>query len=94
MTVHSEGQPAPAADSALAHTAGASSPTQQARSTTVRVLAVLLAVMTGIAAALVAFIAGTHLVEGAAQPIVWGATTFIATTGLVILLEEKTGLIG
>ncbi|MBQ0891303.1 hypothetical protein KBZ94_41470 [Streptomyces sp. RM72] len=57
-------------------------------------MAVLLAVMTGIAAALAAFIAGTHLAEGAAQPVVWAATTFIATTGLVILLEEKTGLIG
>ena len=93
MTAHSEGQPMPAADGALAHTASASSPAQQTQATTARVLAVLLAVMTGLAAALAAYITGAHLTKDAAEPIVWAAAIFVATTGLVILLEEKTGLI-
>ncbi|MFJ7138033.1 hypothetical protein [Streptomyces fungicidicus] len=50
--------------------------------------------MTGVAAALAAYITGDRLTEDAAEPVVWAAVTFVATVGLVILLEEKTGLIG
>ncbi|MEU3838411.1 hypothetical protein AB0E88_00005 [Streptomyces sp. NPDC028635] len=53
----------------------------------------LLAIMTGIAAALAAYIVGSHLTKDAADPIIWAATTFPATTGLVVLLLEKTGLL-
>ncbi|MCY0963359.1 hypothetical protein OTB19_42010 [Streptomyces sp. H27-H5] len=56
-----------------------------------RVLFVLLALMTGVAGALAAYIAGTHV--SSAQPITWAASTFIGATGLVLLLGEKTGLI-
>jgi hypothetical protein len=94
MTVHSEGQPVPAVGSALGHTAGTSSPAQPTQATTVKILAVLLAVMTGVAAALAAYITGTSLTKDAAEPIIWAAVTFATTVGLVILLEEKTGLIG
>ncbi|WP_437041610.1 hypothetical protein, partial [Streptomyces sp. enrichment culture] len=94
MTVHSEGQPLAAADSALTHTAGASGAAQPAQATTVKILAVLLAVMTGVAAALAAYITGARLTNNAAEPIIWAAVTFATTVGLVILLEEKIGLIG
>lgn len=70
-----------------------SSPAQPTQATTVKILAVLLAVMTGVAAALAAYITGTCLTNDAAEPIVWAAVTFATTIGLVILLEEKTGLI-
>ncbi|MFF7242041.1 hypothetical protein [Streptomyces collinus] len=93
MTVHSEGQPMPAGGSALAHTASAADPGQQPQATTVKILAVLLAVMTGVAAALAAYITGVHLAKDAAEPIVWAAVTFVTATGLVLRLEEKTGLI-
>lgn len=89
MTVHTNEQPVPAAGSATGHTASALQP----QTTTVKVLAVLLAVMTGAAAALAAYIVGDHVTDSAAEPIVWTATTFMAVTGLAILLEEKTGLL-
>jgi hypothetical protein len=78
----------------MAHTANASSLAQQTQAIMVKVLAVMLAVMTGVAAALAAYITGAHLTKDAAAPIVWAAATFATTTGLVILLEEKTGLLG
>jgi hypothetical protein len=67
--------------------------TPQASTTILKVLAVLLAVMTGITAALAAFILGEHLTAETAEAVVWAATTFVATTGLALLIEEKTGLL-
>ncbi|MEU9797014.1 hypothetical protein AB0E27_41830 [Streptomyces sparsogenes] len=89
MTVHTNEQPVPAASSATGHTVATSHP----QTTTVKVLAVLLAVMTGAAAALAAYIVGDHVTKNAAEPIVWAGMTFVAATGLLILLEEKTGLL-
>ncbi|MFF4013312.1 hypothetical protein [Streptomyces sp. NPDC001717] len=57
-----------------------------------KVLFVLLALMTGVAGALAAYIAATHA-GNEAEPIVWAAATFISTTTLIVLLGEKAGLI-
>jgi hypothetical protein len=50
--------------------------------------------MTGLAAALAAYIVGDHVTTDSAEPFVWAAATFMAATGLVLLLEDKTGLTG
>lgn len=99
MTVHSHVQHARAASpvpeqgrSGNPHTSHAS-PAPQHQITMVRVLVVLLAVATGATAALAAFIIGDHVTTGAAEPIAWAAGTFVAATGLVIFLAEKSGLI-
>ncbi|MET7275703.1 MULTISPECIES: hypothetical protein [Streptomyces] len=68
-------------------------PVPQPQSTKIKVLVVLLAVVTGIASAFGAYIIGTHVAEGAAEPVIWAAATFAATTTLMIHLSEKTGLI-
>ncbi|MFF6954740.1 hypothetical protein ACFZAD_39845 [Streptomyces iakyrus] len=68
-------------------------PVPRPQSTKIKVLVVLLAVVTGIAAAFGAYIIGTHAAEGAAEPVIWAAATFVATTTLMIHLSEKTGLI-
>ncbi|WP_437087699.1 hypothetical protein [Streptomyces sp. enrichment culture] len=60
--------------------------------TKVKVLLVLLAVMTGVAGAFGAYIVGTHVGASGAERIAWAAVTFVATTTLVTLLTEKTGL--
>lgn len=89
MTVHIGGQPASAADSPTGQTV----PTSQPQTVTIKVLAVLLAVMTGVAAAFAAYIVGDLVTKEVAEPIVWAAMTFVAATGLVVLLEEKIGLL-
>ncbi|MEU3670926.1 hypothetical protein [Streptomyces virginiae] len=61
--------------------------------TKVRVLVVLLAVMTGVAAALAAYIVGTRVGASGAERVAWAAATFVATTTLVIVLVDKTGLV-
>ncbi|WP_046248936.1 hypothetical protein [Streptomyces sp. MBT28] len=68
-------------------------PEPQPHSTKIKVLVVLLAVVTGITSAFGAYIIGTHVAEGAAEPVIWAAATFVATTTLMIHLSEKTGLI-
>ncbi|MER5871966.1 hypothetical protein [Streptomyces sp. NPDC002044] len=60
---------------------------------TAKVLVVLLAVVTGIAGALAAYIVGMHATATGAERVVWAATTFVATTTLVTALVEKTGLV-
>jgi hypothetical protein len=95
MTVHSEVQPERAADPATGQgpsgglPGSGAAPTPQHQITMVKVLAVAL----GAAAALAAYIVGDHVIEGAAEPIAWAAGTFVAATGLLVLLAEKTGLI-
>ncbi|WP_158075053.1 MULTISPECIES: hypothetical protein [Streptomyces] len=53
----------------------------------------LLAAMTGIAAALAAYILGNRVTATSAEPIAWAAATFVATTSLAIHLGEKAGLL-
>ncbi|TRO55661.1 hypothetical protein [Streptomyces sp. IB201691-2A2] len=60
---------------------------------TIKVLAVLLAVMTGTAAAFAAYIVGDLVTKEVAEAIAWAAMTFVAATGLAVLLEEKIGLL-
>ncbi|MFB7183568.1 hypothetical protein ACFCYI_38400 [Streptomyces sp. NPDC056257] len=61
--------------------------------TKVRVLVVLLAVMTGVAAALAAYIVGTRVGASGAERVAWAAATFVTTTALVLVLVDKTGLV-
>ncbi|WP_331730731.1 hypothetical protein OG933_45035 (plasmid) [Streptomyces sp. NBC_00016] len=68
-------------------------PVPRPQSTKIKVLVVLLAVVTGIASAFGAYIIGTHVAESAAEPVIWAAATFAATTTLMIHLSEKIGLI-
>ncbi|UZI33478.1 hypothetical protein [Streptomyces sp. VB1] len=56
-------------------------------------LAVLLAVVTGIASAFAAFIIGNQVTQSVAEPLVWAAATFVGTTTLTTHLIEKTGLL-
>lgn len=90
MTVHINGQSVSAATGAAGHTVLPPQP----QTTVVKVLAVLLAVVTGIAAALAAYIVGDLVTKDVAEPIGWAAATFVGATGLVVLLEEKIGLLG
>ncbi|MEU0032123.1 hypothetical protein [Streptomyces sp. NPDC006335] len=90
MTVHIHGEPVSGATGATGHTALA----PQRQTYTVRVLALLLAVMTGTAAALAAFIVGDLVTNDLAEAIGWSAGTFVAALGLMVILEEKAGLFG
>ncbi|MFI2215113.1 hypothetical protein [Streptomyces sp. NPDC020141] len=89
MTVHSEERPG---HRGIEHASDEVSGPHPV-GTKVRVLVVLLAVVTGVAAALAAYITGTHVGASGAERIVWAAATFVATTTLAIVLAEKTGLI-
>lgn len=97
MTVHTEEQPEPAGVRAAARTAHGDPHTSgsatRPRATKAKVLAVLLAAMTGIAAALAAYILGNRVTATSAEPIAWAAATFVATTSLAIHLGEKAGLL-
>ncbi|MGW7434077.1 hypothetical protein ACWGIN_31670 [Streptomyces sp. NPDC054861] len=98
MTVHMQDQPDPAAVHA-AHAAASTAPaggslpaTSQTQTGKIRALAVLLALMTALAAGLAALVVGSQVTESAADPIIWAAVTFVTVSGLVILIEEKVGL--
>lgn len=98
MTVHTEGRPGTVAACSTGaadgvHTSLPQPTGARPQTTTVKVLAVLLAVVTGTAAALAANIVGCRVTKDLAEPIVWAAATFAGATSLVLLLEEKIGLL-
>ncbi|MGA5499436.1 hypothetical protein ACPCSP_34575 [Streptomyces cinereoruber] len=100
MTVHTSEQPERAGKRGTGHTGAAQPPVrdqatvpvQPPQNGKVKVLATLLAVVVGIAAALAAYIVGRRVTQDVAEPFVWAAATFIGVTTLATHLIEKSGL--
>lgn len=63
------------------------------RHTTIKVMAIIIAVLLGTVAALAAGIIAAAVGKDIAVALSWGSGSFIATTPLVLIIEQALGLL-